>query len=165
MKVTPVLLIILDGFGHREECENNAICQARKPHWNFLWQTYPHTLIDASEKWVGLPKDQMGNSEVGHMNNGAGRVVFQDYTRIENAIKTGEFFRNGVLAKAVDTARGAGRALHIHGLLSPGGVHSHESQIHAMLEMSARVGVKNVLLHAFLDGRDTPPKSAEAALV
>ena len=91
MKVTPVLLIILDGFGHREECEYNAICQARKPHWNFLWQTYPHTTIDASEKWVGLPKDQMGNSEVGHMNIGAGRVVFQDYTRIENAIETGEF--------------------------------------------------------------------------
>ena len=92
MKVTPVLLIILDGFGHREECEHNAICQARKPHWNFLWQTYPHTTIDASEKWVGLPKDQMGNSEVGHMNIGAGRVVYQDYTRIENAIETGEFF-------------------------------------------------------------------------
>ena len=89
MKVTPVLLIILDGFGHREECEHNAICQARKPHWNFLWQNYPHTFIDASEKWVGLPKDQMGNSEVGHMNIGAGRVVYQDYTRIENAIETG----------------------------------------------------------------------------
>jgi 2,3-bisphosphoglycerate-independent phosphoglycerate mutase len=165
MKVTPVLLIILDGFGHREECENNAICQARKPHWNFLWQTYPHTLIDASEKWVGLPQHQMGNSEVGHMNIGAGRVVFQDYTRIENTIETGEFFKNPALSKAVDTARGAGRALHILGLLSPGGVHSHDSQIRAMLEMAAHAGVKNVLIHAFLDGRDTPPKSAEGALV
>jgi 2,3-bisphosphoglycerate-independent phosphoglycerate mutase len=165
MKVTPVLLIILDGFGHREECEYNAICQARKPHWNFLWKTYPHTTIDASEKWVGLPKDQMGNSEVGHMNIGAGRVVFQDYKRIENTIETGEFFKNPALSKAVDTARGAGRALHILGLLSPGGVHSHDSQIRAMVEMAARAGVKNVLLHAFLDGRDTPPKSAEAALV
>jgi 2,3-bisphosphoglycerate-independent phosphoglycerate mutase len=164
MKVTPVLLIILDGFGHREECDHNAICQARKPHWNFLWKTYPHTTIDASEKWVGLPKDQMGNSEVGHMNIGAGRVVFQDYTRIENAIETGEFFKNPVLAKAVDTVRGAGRTLHILGLLSPGGVHSHESQIHAVLEMAARAGLKNVLIHAFLDGRDTPPKSAEASL-
>ena len=164
MKVTPVLLIILDGFGHREECDHNAICQARKPHWNFLWKTYPHTTIDASEKWVGLPKDQMGNSEVGHMNIGAGRVVFQDYTRIENAIETGEFYKNPVFAKAVDTARSAGRALHILGLLSPGGVHSHESQIHAMLEMAARAGLKNVLIHAFLDGRDTPPKSAEASL-
>jgi len=164
MKVTPVLLIILDGFGHREECEHNAICQARKPHWNFLWQSYPHTTIDASEKWVGLPKNQMGNSEVGHMNIGSGRVVFQDYTRIENAIETGEFFRNPALAKAVEAARGAGRALHILGLVSPGGVHSHASQIHAMIEMAARAGVKNVLVHAFLDGRDTPPKSAEASL-
>ncbi len=165
MKVTPVLLIILDGFGHREECEHNAICQARKPHWNFLWQTYPHTVIDASEKWVGLPKAQMGNSEVGHMNIGAGRVVFQDYTRIENAIETGDFLRNPALMKAVETARGGGRALHILGLLSPGGVHSHETQIHVMLELAARAGVKDVRMHAFLDGRDTPPKSAEASLV
>ena len=164
MNVTPVLLIILDGFGHREECENNAICQARKPHWNFLWQTCPHTTIDASEKWVGLPKDQMGNSEVGHMNIGSGRVVFQDFTRIENAIESGEFSRNPALTKAAETARDAGRALHVLGLLSPGGVHSHESQIHALLEMAARSGVKEMLVHAFLDGRDTPPKSAEASL-
>lgn len=164
MKVTPVLLIILDGFGHREECEHNAICQARKPHWNFLWQTCPHTTIDASEKWVGLPKAQMGNSEVGHMNIGAGRIVFQDFTRIENAIETGEFFRNPALLKAVESARGAGRALHLLGLASPGGVHSHEQQIHAMLEMASRAGVKDVRVHAFLDGRDTPPRSAEASL-
>ncbi len=162
MKLTKVLLIILDGFGYREECDHNAICQARKPHWNFLWEKYPHTTIDASEKWVGLPKDQMGNSEVGHMNIGAGRVIYQDYTKIEHAIETGEFFQNPVLSGAVETARGG--ALHILGLLSPGGVHSHESQIHAMLDMAARGGVKNVFLHAFLDGRDTPPKSAEASL-
>jgi 2,3-bisphosphoglycerate-independent phosphoglycerate mutase len=165
MKVTPVLLIILDGFGHREECEFNAICQARKPHWNFLWATHPHTVIDASEKWVGLPASQMGNSEVGHMNIGAGRVVFQDYTRIENAIETGEFFANPVLAKAVAAARAPGRALHVLGLVSPGGVHSHESQIHSMVDMAARAGVTDVRVHAFLDGRDTPPKSAEASLV
>ena len=164
MKVTPVLLIILDGFGHREECEHNAICQARKPHWDFLCKTYPHTIINASEKWVGLPRDQMGNSEVGHMNIGAGRVVYQDYSRIENAIETGEFSRNPALVKAVETARGAGRALHILGLVSPGGVHSHESQIHAVLEMAARAGAKDIRVHAFLDGRDTPPKSAEASL-
>jgi 2,3-bisphosphoglycerate-independent phosphoglycerate mutase len=164
MKVTPVLLIILDGFGHREECDFNAICQARKPHWNFLWSIYPHTTLDASEKWVGLPREQMGNSEVGHMNIGAGRVVYQDYTKIEHAIETGEFFSNPVLVKAVETARGAGRALHVLGLLSPGGVHSHESQIHAMLEMAARGGVKSIRVHAFLDGRDTPPKSAKASL-
>ena len=164
MKVTPVLLIILDGFGYREECEHNAICQARKPHWNVLWQTCPHAVIDASEKWVGLPKAQMGNSEVGHMNIGAGRVVYQDYTRIENAIESGEFFRNPALVRTLDTARGNARALHIFGLLSPGGVHSHETQIHAMLEMAARAGLKDVRLHAFLDGRDTPPRSAESSL-
>ena len=164
MKATPVLLIILDGFGHREECEDNAICQARKPHWNFLWATYPHTTINASEHWVGLPDHQMGNSEVGHMNIGAGRVVYQDYTRIEKAIETGELFRNPVLVKAVETARAGGRALHILGLLSPGGVHSHESQIHAMMEMAARGGVRDIRVHAFLDGRDTPPRSAEASL-
>src|SRR6185436_4810076 len=147
MGITPVLLIVLDGFGYREECENNAICQARKPHWNFLWQTHPHTLIDASEKWVGLPKDQMGNSEVGHMNIGSGRVVFQDYTRIENAIETGEFLKNAALVKAMDTARTPGRALHVLGLLSPGGVHSHESQIYALLEMAARAGVKDIRVH------------------
>jgi len=162
MALTPVLLIILDGFGYREECDYNAICQARKPHWNFLWQTCPHTTIDASEKWVGLPAAQMGNSEVGHMNIGAGRVIYQDYTKIENAIETGEFFRNPVLSGAVDSARGG--ALHILGLLSPGGVHSHESQIHALLDMAASGGAKNIYLHAFLDGRDTPPRSAEASL-
>jgi 2,3-bisphosphoglycerate-independent phosphoglycerate mutase len=165
MKLTPVLLIILDGFGHREECENNAICQARKPRWDALMARYPHTTIDASEKWVGLPKDQMGNSEVGHMNIGAGRVVYQDYTRIEHAIETGEFARNEVLVKALETARAPGQALHILGLLSPGGVHSHEAQIHALLEMAVRASVNDVRVHAFLDGRDTPPKSAEASLL
>ncbi len=164
MKVTPVLLIVLDGFGYREECEDNAICQARKPHWNFLWETFAHTTIDASEKWVGLPKDQMGNSEVGHMNIGAGRVVYQDYTRIEHAIETGEFFANPVLKKAVGTARDNARALHILGLVSPGGVHSHESQICAMLDLAAQGRAKEIYVHAFLDGRDTPPKSAEASL-
>jgi len=165
MKITPVLLIILDGFGHREECEHNAICQARKPNWDALLQAYPHTTIDASEKWVGLPKDQMGNSEVGHMNIGAGRVVYQDYTRIENAIESGEFSRNPVLLKALEAARGAGRSLHVLGLLSPGGVHSHESQIHALLRMAAGAGVREIRVHAFLDGRDTAPRSAEASLL
>ena len=163
MGVTPVLLIVLDGFGYREACDDNAICQARKPHWNFLWQTCPHTTIDASEKWVGLPRNQMGNSEVGHMNIGAGRVVFQDYTKIENAIETGEFFANPALSKAV--AIGREKALHVLGLVSPGGVHSHESQIHAMLRMAAKAGVKNLYVHAFLDGRDTPPRSAQPSLV
>ena len=162
MAVTPVLLIILDGFGYREACEDNAICQARKPHWNFLWQKYPHTTIDASEKWVGLPKNQMGNSEVGHMNIGAGRVVYQDYTKIENAIETGAFFENPVLTRAAEVGRAG--ALHVLGLVSPGGVHSHETQIYAMLKLAAKAGVKNLNVHAFLDGRDTPPKSAERSL-
>lgn len=163
MGITPVLLIILDGFGYREECEDNAICQARKPNWNFFWRTHPHTTIDASEKWVGLPRNQMGNSEVGHMNIGAGRVVYQDYTKIENAIETGEFAANPVLLKAVKTGRKG--ALHVLGLVSPGGVHSHESQIHAFVTMAARAGVTNLYVHAFLDGRDTPPRSAEPSLI
>jgi 2,3-bisphosphoglycerate-independent phosphoglycerate mutase len=162
MHVKPVLLIILDGFGYREECDDNAICQARKPHWNFLWETYPHTTIDASEKWVGLPKDQMGNSEVGHMNIGAGRVIYQDYTKIEHAIETGEFFKNPALLEAA--AVGRKNALHVLGLVSPGGVHSHESQIHAMLKLAADAGVKNLYVQAFLDGRDTPPRSAQSSL-
>ncbi len=163
MHITPVLLLILDGFGHREECDNNAICQARKPHWNFLWNKYAHSLIDASEKMVGLPTGQMGNSEVGHMNIGAGRVVYQDYTKIEHAIETGEFRKNPALLKAIEV--GKHNALHILGLLSPGGVHSHESQIHELVDMAAKAGVKNIYVHAFLDGRDTPPKSAEPSLV
>lgn len=162
MKITPALLVILDGFGHREDCDDNAICQARKPHWNVLWRTCPHTIIDASEKWVGLPPLQMGNSEVGHMNIGAGRVVYQDYTKIEHAIETGEFATNPVLNTLIRTAGNS--ALHVLGLLSPGGVHSHESQIHALLDLAARNGAKKIYVHAFLDGRDTPPQSAEASL-
>ena len=162
MTITPVLLLILDGFGHRESCEHNAICQARKPHWNFWWQTRPHTLIDASEKMVGLPSGQMGNSEVGHMSIGAGRVVYQDYTKIEHAIESGEFRQNPVLLKALEV--GKRNALHVLGLLSPGGVHSHESQIHELVDMAAQAGVKNIYVHAFLDGRDTPPKSAAPSL-
>ena len=164
MNVTPVLLIILDGFGYREACDNNAICQARKPHWNFFWNSCPHSTIDASEKWVGLPAAQMGNSEVGHLNIGSGRVVYQDYTRIDAAIDSREFFANPVLKKAVATARDNKSTLHILGLLSPGGVHSHQLQIAAMVEMAAAGGVADVCVHAFLDGRDTPPKSAAASL-
>ncbi|RPJ48661.1 MAG: 2,3-bisphosphoglycerate-independent phosphoglycerate mutase [Betaproteobacteria bacterium] len=162
MNITPALLVILDGFGYREACDDNAICQARKPHWNFLWKTCPHTVIDASEKWVGLPALQMGNSEVGHMNIGAGRVVYQDYTKIEHAIETGEFAGNAVFHAAIDKSRYG--ALHVLGLLSPGGVHSHESQIHALLDLAAQNGAQQVYVHAFLDGRDTPPESAAASL-
>lgn len=163
-EVTPVLLIILDGFGYRENGPDNAIDKARKPNWDLLWNKYAHTTIHASEIEVGLPEHQMGNSEVGHLNIGAGRVIYQEYTRIEHAIKTGEFFNNPTLKNTLEKVAHTGKALHILGLLSPGGVHSHESQIHAMLEMAQRYGVNKIYIHAFLDGRDTPPKSAAASL-
>ena len=164
MNVTPVLLLILDGFGYREDADYNAILAARKPNWDKLWRDYPHTLINASEKFVGLPSHQMGNSEVGHLNIGAGRVVYQDLSRVDVAIEDGSFYTNPALSKAVALAKQNGSALHIMGLLSPGGVHSHENHIFAMLEMAALNGLKKVYLHAFLDGRDTPPKSAAQSL-
>ena len=160
----PVVLLILDGFGTRPDAPDNAITRARMPNWNALLASCAHGTIDASEKHVGLPDGQMGNSEVGHLNIGAGRVVYQDYTRIDHAIETGEFATNPVLAGAVARARDAGAALHVLGLLSPGGVHSHEAHVAAMVAMAARGGVKRVLVHAFLDGRDTPPKSAAASI-
>lgn len=162
MNATPVLLLILDGFGYREEISDNAIAQAKKPNWDALWQQYPHTLINASENYVGLPDGQMGNSEVGHLNIGAGRVVYQDFERINKSIKTGEFFKLPDLLEAVNKAKANDKALHIFGLLSDGGVHSHEDHIHAMVEMAVREGLQKVYVHAFLDGRDTPPISAAA---
>ena len=165
MKATPVLLLILDGFGYREDTDSNAILAAKKPNWDALWQTYPHTLINASEKHVGLPSNQMGNSEVGHLNIGAGRIVYQDLSRVDVAIEDGSFFNNPALTDAISIAKSNDSALHIMGLLSAGGVHSHESHIHAMLEMAAKNGLKKVYLHAFLDGRDTPPKSAAPSLI
>lgn len=164
MNVTPVLLIILDGFGYRENADHNAVLAARKPNWDRLWREYPHTLINASEKFVGLPSHQMGNSEVGHLNIGAGRVVYQDLSRVDVEIEDGNFYTNPALSKAVALTKQNGSALHIMGLLSPGGVHSHEHHIFAMLEMAARNGLKKVYLHAFLDGRDTPPRSAAQSL-
>jgi len=139
MNVTPVLLIILDGFGYREACDNNAICQARKPNWNFFWSSCAHSTIDASEKWVGLPAAQMGNSEVGHLNIGAGRVVYQDISRIDVDIEDGGFFTNPALSNAIQTAITNHSALHILGLLSAGGVHSHENHIFALLEMAMAI--------------------------
>jgi len=162
--VRPVVLLILDGFGSREAAPDNAIAHAAMPHWRHLLATAPHTTIDASELAVGLPEGQMGNSEVGHLNIGAGRVVYQDYTRIDHAIATGEFATNPVLVAAADAARDRGTAVHVLGLLSPGGVHSHERQIAALVELAAARGVGQVCVHAFLDGRDTPPRSAAASL-
>jgi 2,3-bisphosphoglycerate-independent phosphoglycerate mutase len=161
--VRPVVLLILDGFGCRPAAPDNAIAAASMPRWRALLAAHPHTTIDASELRVGLPEGQMGNSEVGHLNIGAGRVVYQDFTRIDKAIADGEFARNPVLVDAVRTAVAAGRAVHVLGLLSPGGVHSHERQLAAMVDLAAGAGAR-VRVHAFLDGRDTPPKSAAASL-
>lgn len=164
MKITPVLLLILDGFGYREDADHNAVLAAKKPNWDKLWNEYSHTLINASEKHVGLPSHQMGNSEVGHLNIGAGRVIHQELSRVDVAIEDGTFFTNPALNEAVASAKQNDGALHIMGLLSPGGVHSHEDHIFAMLAMAARNKLKKVYVHAFLDGRDTPPKSATQSL-
>ena len=160
----PIVLVILDGWGYSESLENNAIAAANKPHWDRLWNTYPHTLIRGSGAEVGLPADQMGNSEVGHLNLGAGRVVYQEFTRVSRSIKTGSFFNNQTLVDAVEQAKASGKAVHILGLLSPGGVHSHEDHIHAMAELAVKRGADKVYLHAFLDGRDTAPKSATGSI-
>ncbi|HRH81932.1 MAG TPA: 2,3-bisphosphoglycerate-independent phosphoglycerate mutase [Thiobacillaceae bacterium] len=162
--VTPVLLIILDGFGYRPETKDNAVAAAHKPNLDKYWAAHPHTLIHASEAAVGLPGGQMGNSEVGHLNIGAGRVVYQEYTRIDRAIHSGHFAQNYVLLEVLDKIKANDAALHVFGLVSDGGVHSHEQHIHAMLDMAALAGLKKIYVHAFLDGRDTPPKSAEAYL-
>jgi 2,3-bisphosphoglycerate-independent phosphoglycerate mutase len=158
------LLVILDGFGHRLETENNAIALADTPTWDRLLAQRPHTLISGSGLDVGLPPGQMGNSEVGHMNLGSGRVVYQDFTRINRSIETGEFASNPVFAKVFQGVKQQDAALHIMGLLSPGGVHSHEDQIFSLIRSAAAAGVKQIYLHAFLDGRDTPPQSAMSSL-
>ncbi len=160
----PVLLLILDGWGHRVDTEDNAIALADTPNWTRLLEDCPHTLIHTSGLHVGLPDGQMGNSEVGHMNLGAGRVVYQDLTRIDKAIADGAFVNNAELIAACEAVRHSGGTLHVMGLLSPGGVHSHESHIFAMLDMAQWQDVPHVAVHAFLDGRDTPPRSAEASL-
>lgn len=160
----PVLLVVLDGWGYRESPHFNAIHHARKPNWDRLWAECPHGLLKCSGLAVGLPDEQMGNSEVGHMHLGAGRLIYQDFTRINEAIRNGEFAHNRVLVETCDLLARDGGALHLMGLLSPGGVHSHEEHLVALLELAAQRGVKKVFIHAFLDGRDTPPKSAAASL-
>ncbi|MEL6710806.1 MAG: 2,3-bisphosphoglycerate-independent phosphoglycerate mutase [Pseudomonadota bacterium] len=164
IRTKPAVLLILDGWGMRTEAADNAIHQAATPCWDQLWSDYPHTTLQTSGLAVGLPEGQMGNSEVGHLNLGSGRVVYQELTRIGQAIRTGEFFANPVLTEAVDTAVTAGTTLHILGLLSPGGVHSHEEHIHAMLRLAAERGARQVAVHAFTDGRDCPPKAAAESL-
>ena len=159
--MSPAVLVVLDGWGHAEPADDNAIHAARTPHWDGLWGGRSSTLISGSGLDVGLPRGQMGNSEVGHMNLGAGRVVHQDLSRIDLAIEDGSFASNPVLNAAIAKARG--KRMHVLGLVSPGGVHSHEDQIAALVAMAERAGV-TVRLHAFLDGRDTPPRSAAPSL-
>ncbi|NMF49299.1 2,3-bisphosphoglycerate-independent phosphoglycerate mutase [Pseudoalteromonas arctica] len=160
----PLVLMILDGWGHREDTQSNAILAANTPVLDNLWATRPHTLISASGLDVGLPDGQMGNSEVGHVNLGAGRIVYQDFTRITKAINDGEFDSTPALVENIDKAVKAGKAVHIMGLLSPGGVHSHEDHIVASIKLAAKRGAKEVYFHGFLDGRDTPPRSAKASI-
>ncbi len=160
----PLVLLILDGFGHREAQEHNAIAVAKTPFWDQLQQNNPTTLLECSGALVGLPEGQMGNSEVGHLHIGSGRFVFQDLPKINNAITDGSFFDNAVLSTAVDKALENDKALHILGLLSSGGVHSHERQIAGMIELAAKKGLKKIYLHAFLDGRDVAPKSATSSI-
>ncbi|MGR5076933.1 2,3-bisphosphoglycerate-independent phosphoglycerate mutase [Photobacterium swingsii] len=160
----PLALVILDGWGYREDAQNNAIANAKTPVMDGLIANEANTLISASGMDVGLPDGQMGNSEVGHTNIGAGRVVYQDLTRITKSIADGDFFETEALVNTMDKAIQAGKAVHIMGLMSPGGVHSHEDHIAAAIEMAAKRGAEKIYLHCFLDGRDTPPRSAQASL-
>jgi len=155
----PVLLCILDGWGHRTDLSNNAILGARTPNFDRLVATCPQGLIDASESFVGLPKGQMGNSEVGHMNLGAGRVAVPDLPRIDNAIENGSLAQNPILAETIARLKQSGAALHLMGLASPGGVHAHQDHLVFLANLIAGHGVP-VWIHAFLDGRDMPPRSA-----
>ncbi len=155
----PITLIVLDGYGYSDEEHGNAVYEANQPNMDTYFKTYPTTLIEASGLDVGLPDGQMGNSEVGHTNIGAGRIVYQDYTRITKAIEDGDFFDNEVLNKAIDNALENNSYLHIFGLLSDGGVHSHNSHIYGVIELAKRRGLDRVLVHAFTDGRDVSPTS------
>ncbi len=159
----PVVLAILDGWGYRPERTDNAIALAATPHLDRWMKSAPATLIEASESHVGLPEGQMGNSEVGHMNIGAGRVILQDLPRIDQAIATGEIFRSPELARLIAAVKAGSGVLHILGLLSPGGVHAHQDHIAALAEHAADQGLR-VFIHGFLDGRDTPPSSAQGFL-
>jgi 2,3-bisphosphoglycerate-independent phosphoglycerate mutase len=159
-----LVLLILDGWGYRAERADNAIALAKLPAWQALLAENPHTLIHTEGRHVGLPEGQMGNSEVGHMNIGAGRIVYQDLTRVDAAIEDGSFNTNAALLSAIDAAEANNGVLHVFGLLSPGGVHSHETHIFALLKLAKARGARRVRVHAFLDGRDTPPESAQASL-
>jgi 2,3-bisphosphoglycerate-independent phosphoglycerate mutase len=160
IKKRPVLLLILDGYGMTGNKEGNAIAAARTPNMDRLFSTYPHCELESSGESAGLPEGQMGNSEVGHLNIGAGRIVYQDLTRITKSIRKSEFKKNRNLLDAMNIVRSKGSSLHLMGLLSDGGVHSHISHLYALLALAGEQGIKKVYVHAFLDGRDVPPKSA-----
>jgi 2,3-bisphosphoglycerate-independent phosphoglycerate mutase len=165
MAKSPIVLTILDGWGYRAETADNAIALAKKPTYNKLLREYPNTLIRASEHFVGLPDGQMGNSEVGHLNIGAGRIVQMDITRIDMLIASGEFSNHPTIAGAMQRARQTGRSLHLMGLLSDGGVHSHQNHLYALLRAAREHGVERVFVHAFMDGRDTAPDSGAGYLL
>jgi len=160
----PLVLIILDGWGYRAETKANAIALARKPTYDRLLREYPNTLIHTSGPFVGLPEGQMGNSEVGHLNMGAGRIVHMEVTRIDLMIQNGEFFSQPVLVEAMKNARTSGRKLHLFGLVSDGGVHSRQEHLYALLKMAKEQGIDRVFVHAFMDGRDTLPTNGAGYL-
>jgi len=164
MSKKPVALIILDGFALRDEDKGNAVTHAKKPNFDRFWNEYPHATLQASGEAVGLPEGQMGNSEVGHLNIGAGRIVYQSLTRVNVAIREGEFEQNETLLAAVKHAKEKGTNLHLFGLLSDGGVHSHIEHLYALLRLAKSEGLEKVYIHGFLDGRDVAPQSAETYL-
>ncbi|WP_394547734.1 2,3-bisphosphoglycerate-independent phosphoglycerate mutase [Priestia aryabhattai] len=164
MSKKPVALIILDGFALRDEDKGNAVTHAKKPNFDRFWNDYPHATLQASGEAVGLPEGQMGNSEVGHLNIGAGRIVYQSLTRVNVAIREGEFEQNETLVAAVKHAKEKGTNLHLFGLLSDGGVHSHIEHLYALLRLAKSEGLEKVYIHGFLDGRDVAPQSAETYL-
>ncbi|MBC2582060.1 2,3-bisphosphoglycerate-independent phosphoglycerate mutase [Clostridium sp. DJ247] len=161
MSKKPVMLVILDGFGLTDKVDGNAVAAANKPNFDRYWNNYPHAELKASGLSVGLPEGQMGNSEVGHLNIGAGRIIYQALTRITKSINDGDFFENEALNKAVNNVLENNSSLHLMGLLSPGGVHSHTEHLKGLLKLAKEKGVKNVYVHAFADGRDVAPGSAK----
>ena len=161
MSKKPTVLMILDGYGLNDRTEGNAVAQASTPVMDELMATCPFVKGNASGMAVGLPEGQMGNSEVGHLNMGAGRIVYQELTRITKEIQDGDFFKNEALVKAMENCRANGSALHLCGLVSDGGVHSHNTHLYGLIEMAKRFGLEKVYVHCFLDGRDTPPASGK----
>ena len=161
MSKKPTVLMILDGFGLNDKHEANAVYEAKTPNIDRLMAEYPFVKGNASGMAVGLPEGQMGNSEVGHLNMGAGRIVYQELTRITKAIQDGDFFENPAFSEAVENCKKNNSTLHLYGLLSDGGVHSHNTHLYGLLELAKRHGLTDVCVHCFLDGRDTAPTSGK----